>query len=369
MRNWFVSLCLMFCLSATAQQQTTWEQVWHEVINTEDIDDDEAEDAYERLQQLSEHPIDLNRVTRQDLEQIPFLSEQQIDELMEYQLRYGAMRSLGELRMIRSMNYQQLALLPFFVVIGEEPVKENAFPHWSTIARYGKHTLTMTGRLPFYSRQGDLNHYNTGYLGPKYRHSLRYEFSYGTFLKFGFVGAQDSGEPFFSSNNPWGYDSYSYYLQIQHLGRLENAIVGKYKISAGMGLVLNSSFSLGKQVMLQNLGRHTNTLRPHGSRSEADYLQGAAATVRLFRPVSATFFASYRPIDATLNTDGTVATIITSGYHRTLTEFQKKHNTHQMDVGTTINYHQGGFHLGANTAYTQQDRRLQPNTKERYRLY
>ena len=369
MRHWLVSLCLVCCLSATAQQQTTWEQVWHEVINTEDMDAEEAEATYERLQQLSEHPINLNNTSREELEQLPFLSEQQIDELIEYLLRYGPMRSYGELRMIRAMDFQQLSLLPFFVEIGEAPEKKKTFPRWSNIARYGKHTLTLTGRLPFYSHQGDLSNSDKSYLGPKYRHSLRYEFSYGRTLKLGFVGAQDAGEPFFSSHNPWGYDAYSYYLQVQRLGRLENAILGKYKISAGMGLVLNTGFSLGKQVMLQNLGRHTNSLRPHGSRSEADYMQGAAATVRLFRPLTATFFASYRPIDATLNTDGSVATIITSGYHRTLAEQQKKHNTHQTDLGATINYRHEGLRLGANAVYTSFDRRLSPNTKEYYRLY
>ena len=369
MRHWLVSLCLACCLSATAQQQTTWEQVWHEVINTDDMDAEEAEATYERLQQLSEHPINLNNTSREELEQLPFLSEQQIDELIEYLLRYGPMRSYGELRMIRAMDFQQLSLLPFFVEIGEAPEKKKTFPRWSNIARYGKHTLTLTGRLPFYSHQGDLSNSDKSYLGPKYRHSLRYEFSYGRTLKLGFVGAQDAGEPFFSSHNPWGYDAYSYYLQVQRLGRLENAILGKYKISAGMGLVLNTSFSLGKQVMLQNLGRHTNSLRPHGSRSEADYMQGAAATVRLFRPLTATLFASYRPIDATLNTDGSVATIITSGYHRTLTELQKKHNTHQTDLGATINYRHKGLRLGANAVYTSFDRRLSPNTKEYYRLY
>ena len=369
MRHWLVSLCLVCCLSATAQQQTTWEQVWHEVINTEDMDAEEAEATYERLQQLSEHPINLNNTTREELEQLPFLSDLQIDELIEYLLRYGPMRSYGELRMIRAMDFQQLSLLPFFVEIGEAPEKKKTFPRWSNIARYGKHTLTLTGRLPFYSHQGDLSNSDKSYLGPKYRHSLRYEFSYGRTLKLGFVGAQDAGEPFFSSHNPWGYDAYSYYLQVQRLGRLENAILGKYKISAGMGLVLNTGFSLGKQVMLQNLGRHTNSLRPHGSRSEADYMQGAAATVRLFRPLTATLFASYRPVDATLNTDGSVATIITSGYHRTLAEQQKKHNTHQTDLGATINYRHKGLRLGANAVYTSFDRRLSPNTKEYYRLY
>jgi hypothetical protein len=369
MRHWLVSLCLVCCLSATAQQQTTWEQVWHEVINTEDMDAEEAEATYERLQQLSEHPINLNNTSREELEQLPFLSDLQIDELIEYLLRYGPMRSYGELRMIRAMDFQQLALLPFFVEIGEAPEKKKTFPRWSNIARYGKHTLTLTGRLPFYSHQGDLSNSDKSYLGPKYRHSLRYEFSYGRTLKLGFVGAQDAGEPFFSSHNPWGYDAYSYYLQVQRLGRLENAILGKYKISAGMGLVLNTGFSLGKQVMLQNLGRQSNSLRPHGSRSEADYMQGAAATVRLFRPLTATLFASYRPVDATLNTDGSVATIITSGYHRTLTELQKKYNTHQTDLGATINYRHKGLRLGANAVYTSFDRRLSPNTKEYYRLY
>lgn len=369
MRLSIVSLLLLCCLSVCAQEQGSWEQVWHEIYDAENTDDDADLDDYERLQQLAEHPINLNNTNRQELEQLPFLSEQQIDELMDYLLRYGPMRSLGELRMVKAMSYQQLALLPFFVTIGEAPVKEKSFPSWSTIAKYGKHTMTLTGRVPFYNRKGDLLRDTTGYLGYKYRHSFRYEFAYGSYLRVGLVGAQDAGEPFFSTSNPWGYDAYSYYLQIQQLGFLENAIVGKYKVSSAMGLVLNTSFSLGKQMMLQNMGRRTNSLRPHSSRSEADYMQGAAATVRLFRPLTVTVFASYRPIDATLNKDGTISTIITSGYHRTFSELRKKYNSHQTDLGAIIRYQQGGFHLGANMVYTQLDRQLHPNTKQLYRRY
>jgi len=369
MRLGIVSLLLLCSLSVCAQEQGSWEQVWHEVYDAEDTDDDVASDDYERLQQLAEHPINLNNTNRQELEQLPFLSEQQIDELMEYLLRYGPMRSLGELRMVQAMSYQQLSLLPFFVTIGEAPAQKKSFPRWSTIAKYGKHTMTLAGRVPFYDRKGDLLSDTTGYLGYKYRHSFRYEFSYGSYLRLGLVGSQDAGEPFFSTNNPWGYDAYSYYLQIQQLGFIENAIVGKYKVSSAMGLVLNTSFSLGKQIMLQNMGRRTNSLRPHSSRSEADYMQGAAATVRLLRPLTVTVFASYRPIDATLNKDGTISTIITSGYHRTFSELRKRHNSHQTDLGAIIRYQQSGFHLGANMVYTQLDRQLCPNTKQLYRRY
>ena len=369
MRQYLLFLFLVCCLSVSAQQQKTWEEVWHQMISEGDLDEEYSEDSYEYLQQLSENPINLNQTSRKELEQLPFLSEQQIDDLLGYLYLYGPMLSLGELRMVRSMDYQQIALLPFFVVAGEAPAKKKTFPSLSTIEKYGKHTITATARIPFYYRKGDYDGVKDGYKGYKYRHSLRYQFSYGSYLKIGLVGSQDAGEPFLSSSNPWGYDSYSYYLQIQQLGLLENMVVGKYKLSTGMGLVLNSSFSLGKQVMLQNMGRQTASLRPHTSRSEADYMQGAAATISLTKPLTATVFASYRPIDVTLNTDGTVSTLITSGYHRTPTELKKKHNTHQTDLGATINYRKNGFHMGANAVYTAFDRPLHPDTQQPYRQY
>ena len=365
MKQWLVLLCLLCSMTAFAQQQPTWEQVWDDFFNPEDIDEEVLMEEYEHLQQLAEHPIDLNSTTYEELEQLPFLSEQQIEELMEYLHRYGPIRSFGELRMIKSMGQRELALLPYFIVIQEKTEDTTSFPRWSTIAREGRHTLTATGRIPFYQRKGD----EQGYLGYKYRHSLRYEFSYGNYVKAGLIGAQDAGEPFFGQRNSWGYDTYSYYIQVQRLGCLENAIVGKYKVSTGLGLVLNTSFSLGKLSILQKLGRQTNTLRVHSSRSEADYFQGAAATLRVLQPLSVTLFASYRPLDATLSDDGSATTIITSGYHRTPTEYEKKGNTHETDLGGSISFRQGGLHLGAHAVMTTLDRKLQPDTSVIYRRY
>ena len=365
MKHWFVLLCLLCGMTAFAQQQPTWEQVWHDISNPEDMDEDELAEDYECLQQLAAHPIDLNSTSYEELEQLPFLSEQQIEEMMEYLHRYGPMRSFGELRMLKSMGQRELALLPFFITLEEKTEDTTAFPRWSTIAREGRHTLTATGRIPFYQRKGD----EQGYLGYEYRHSLRYEFAYSNYVKAGLIGAQDAGEPFFGQRNSWGYDTYSYYIQVQRLGCLENAIVGKYKVSTGLGLVLNTSFSLGKLSMLQKLGRQTNTLRVHSSRSEADYFQGAAATLRVLQPLSVTLFASYRPLDAALNDDGSATTIITSGYHRTPTEYEKKGNTHETDLGGSISFRQGGLHLGAHAVLTTLDRKLQPDTSVIYRRY
>ena len=355
---------LAACPLCAQEQALTWQQVWQQMNTPEDMDEEAWDEAFEYLQQLSEQPLDLNRATREDLEQLSFLSEQQVMDIVAYQDRYGPMRSMGELRMIGSLDYQQLALLPYFVFVGEVEEKPH-FPSLNTVAKYGKHTLTATGRVPFYERKGD----QKGYWGYKYRHSLRYEFTYGDYVRAGLLGAQDAGEPFFANRNAWGYDAYTYYIQVKKLGVIDNLVLGKYRLSAGMGLVLNTSFTLGKQFVLQNLGRQTNTLRPHASRSEADYFQGLAATIRLTRPLTLTAFVSHRPIDATLNDDGTAATLVTSGYHRTETELAKKNNTHLTAGGCAILWQQMGFRLGANAAFTSLDRSLEPNRQTLYRRY
>ena len=363
-----LALLCWTAIGAWAQNERadrTWDEVWQELMNEEESEDEAGNsDTYELLQQLADHPIDLNHATRDELEQLPFLSSQQVMDLTEYLGRYGPMRSLSELRMVRSMDYWQLQLLPFFVYAGEV-TDSLRFPPLKTIVQYGRHELTAAVRLPFYERQGDRN----GYLGYRYRHWLRYEFSYGKNVRLGLVGAQDAGEPFFSGGNRWGYDAYSYYLQVSRWGVVETAIVGKYKLSSAMGLVLNNSFSLGKQASLQSLGRQTSTLRVHATRSESDYFQGAAATLMPVKALRLTLFASYRPLDATLNEDLTARTLITDGYHRTPTEMEKKYNTHQTAAGAVVSYRQNGWHAGFTTVYSHLDRRLSPDIRQLYRRY
>ncbi len=372
---------LLPCLPSFPQQTRTWEELWQEMQTDAEGDegDEEAQDeVYERLAQLARSPLELNSATREELEQLPFLSALQVMDLMEYLHRYGPMRSLGELKMIPSLDYRQLELLPFFIYVAEES-DEAVSPSPSYRRSYHPHAdLTLTGRVPFQERKGDL----ADYLGYRYRHSFRAEYSEGERLKVGLIGSQDAGEPFFAGDNRWGYDNYSYYVQVGHLGVLDKAIVGKYRVSAGMGLVLGGSFRLGKLTALMSLGRQPTTLRPHSSRSQADYFRGAAATVRLLgsrqrfqalqsRNVSLTLtaFVSHRPIDATLADDGTAVTLVTSGYHRTVSEMARKDNTHLTAFGGRLAFSSGGWRLGLNAVNTHLDRRLQPPASSLYRRY
>jgi hypothetical protein len=362
---WQVRLVLLLftihCSLSTsyAQDKHPWEEALNEVMTLEDAGTTAWEETYELLCDLELHPMNLNSVTREQLEQLPFLTAQQVEDIMAYLYQYGPMKSEAELMMIRSLDRERRRLLTYFIYIGESADSRQQ------LFKYGHHELMAAARIPFYERKGDSN----GYLGYPYRHWLRYQLTYGDRVKVGLVGSQDAGEPFFANCNKTGYDYYSLYLQLRNIGWLESLVLGRYKVSLGMGLTINSSFSLGKVAMLQNLGRAANTLRAHSSRSEADYLQGAAATFRLSKALSLTAFASYRGQDATLNKDGTAATIVTSGYHRTETEMEKKHNLKNATVGGSLRYQRYGLHVGLNTVYTHLDRRLTPNTSTLYRRH
>lgn len=364
-RHAILLLLLLFVFTARGQ---SWQEVYDDVLTLDETEMDGTllEDSYELLAQLADQPLDLNQTTREELEQLPFLSAQQVMDIEEYLYRYGPMRSLGELRMIRSLDRHQLALLPFFVyVTGEADQRQPARPTLDSLLRRGKSTLTATLRIPTYERAGD----KSGYLGYPYRHSLRYEWKSGDYLRLGLIGAQDAGEPLFGHYNRWGYDAHSYYVQLKKIGRLENIVAGKYKFAAGLGLVAGQSFQLGKLATLQSQGRQVNTIRPHSSRSEGDYLQGMAATIRLWQPIRLSLFASYRPLDATLTEDGQAQTLITNGYHRTTTEMSKKGNTHSTAAGAHLDYRQGGLRLGATAVATWLDRDLQPQRQTLYRRY
>ncbi len=363
MKAQIVCVLLMLSLVAKAQSEREWETYFREVVTVEDVGSAAWEEMYEQLCELDQHPIDLNHASREQLEQLPFLSAQQVEEIMAYLYQYGPMKSLAELQMIRSLDYQRRRLLGFFVFLGsqESGVRRKV----GDALRSGRHELMATAKVPLYERKGD----REAYKGWPYRHWLKYQFSYGDFVKAGLVGAQDAGEPFFANKNRMGYDYYSYYLQLKNWGWLASLVLGKYRVSMGMGLIANNGFAMGKLSSLQNLGRTTSTLRAHSSRSAADYLQGVGATVMLARGLSITGFLSYRAQDATLNKDGTAATIVTSGYHRTETELEKKDNLKNTSYGGTLRYLGGGFHAGLNIVGTHLDRELKPNTAVLYRQH
>lgn len=351
-------------LPDTISTPSSWRHWLADLSEMEDFESTRWEDYEEDMEEMSQHPINLNTATREELSRFPFLSAQQVEDIQAYIYRYGGMKSLGELAMIPSISWQQRQLLGSFVYVSTENVSH--FPTLQNIARYGKHELVGMVKIPFYDRKGDVN----GYSGYKYKHSVRYQFRYGDYVKLGFLGAQDAGEPFGGGKNKLGYDFYSFYLQVRKLGRWKNITLGRYRLHEGLGLVLNNDFSFGKLSVLSSLAASSATqIRVHSSRSSANYLQGAVATYSILRGLDLTAFFSYRQIDATLNDDGTIRTILKTGLHRTQSEIRRQDVASNTLVGGHINYRLGGWHVGATAFFTSFSRPLKPTKSQLYKRF
>lgn len=371
-------------LSAQTPQEVgnDWQQLLEEVMSVEDEESSGAwEQQLEQLADLYEEKIDLSTAIREDFEQLPFLSAEQVEQLCEYLYHYGPMRSLAELSMIESIDMRTRQLLRQFVKLGDyskgaRKEERGARPEGKLLQQSGERTrplpitssLLATARIPFYERKGDQN----GYLGYPYRHSLRLVLNRGYHYRVGFVGAQDSGEPFFANKNKLGYDHYSYYFQIRKKGMLKSLVLGHYRLRLGLGLVMNGNMNLGKRAMLANISRPINAITPNASRMSANYLQGVATTIGLDRNFDLTAFVSCRRIDATLRGDTAISTILTTGYHRTPSELERKNNATEWLAGTHLSWRHNGWHAGLTALANGFDKPLQPVTEnpsesQRYR--
>ena len=369
---------LLHAVLPCAAQFPSWESFVEQLlIDTEAEEGDYesiAENLYDDYAYLHAHPININRADSTELQRLGFLTAQQIEGIHYYIFRYGALRNVGELMLIPELDYHTRQLLSYFVTFGE-PVPEETDPRevWHRMLTRGRSELSTRLDIPLYRQAGYLPRTQIQldaspsryYMGNALYHNLRYNYRYRNRLSWGISTEKDAGEPIFNSLSPLP-DHLSGYLQIGDMGILHNLVVGNYRLRFGQGLVMNSDFALGKSMLLQGLGAPSATIKPHRGTGESDYYTGAAGTLA-WHSWQLTAFASYLLLDATLK-GAAISTLKTDGYHRTLTELERRGNTRGNVFGLHLGYSNHGFHLGATATYQSFNRRFAPPTQD-YKRY
>lgn len=358
--------CLLSLVCLALQAQHPDLMLWEENLEqlAAEAESTDWEDELEELSRRMKQKLNLNTATREELEQFPFLSEEQVENLLAYVHVHGAMQTLYELQLVETMDKETIGrLLPFVCVRPLE--EETRYPSLKNILKYGRHEATARFDLPFYTRKG----YEKDYLGPSMYHSLRYSFRYGDRLQVGVTGEKDAGEPFFALHDRQGYDYYSFYLLLKGWGRLETLAVGNYRVSFGQGLVLGNGFGLGKTFSLATAEYRTEGFRKHSSSDEYNYFRGVGGTVRLVSRWRVSAFYSHRDLDGVVE-DGEITSIYKTGLHRTAKEAAKRHAFVMQAAGGNVAY--GGRHLkvGVTGLYYFFDRSYEPTLRKyaRYNL-
>ena len=168
-------LLLLLCLPALrAQSLFLLEDNLEELA--EETGTADWEDELEELSYRLQEPLNLNTATREQLEQFPFLTTRQVEEIQAYIYIHGQMQTIYELQLVEEMDKRTIDLLLPFVCV--KPVEEGrGFPSPRDILKFGKHEALVRFDVPFYRRKG----YETDYLGPPWYHSVRYSFRRGDY--------------------------------------------------------------------------------------------------------------------------------------------------------------------------------------------
>lgn len=317
-------------------------------------DDYDYSELVGQLNNYRQHPLNLNKATTGQLQDLLFLSVLQITALQEHVRENGKLIDLLELQSIDLFDLQTIQKLLPFVTISSD-INFNAV-NLVNVFRYAKHD--------FIFRYGEVLQDQKGFLIPKdsklshYTGNAekllgRYRFDFQNRINLNFNMEKDAGEPFFAGKNSTGFDFYSASLAFKNFGLVNKLVVGDFSLQFGQGLSLYTGFSFGKNADVALMPKVSRGLTPYSSTNEINYFRGFATTLKL-RSVEFTPFISYRQIDATVQVKAKpviISSLGTTGYHRTATELNNKNSAEQLVYGFDLNYNNRNFKAGT-TAYS-----------------
>lgn len=359
------------CLVSADAQDNNWREYLQQLMEDE-ADEESIENMYQELIMLETNPLNLNNVSTEQLERFPLISYEQANELANFLERNRPIYTVYELRNVPLFEFKTVELvIPFFYVGEMEVVK----PSLGEMISNGRHEIsnrldkTVTPRAGYgvFSDSILQRYPNRKYQGEDFYTSLKYSFSYRDKIQFGVLGEKDAGEPFWQKQYSKGYDHYGVHLILRDMGRLKTLALGDYRLSFGQGLILNNDFMLSKSWVSGNIIRRTQEPKRHFSTAEYGFFRGAATVYQLYG-LKFTAFYSNKRFDANLSDYGEITSFKNDGYHRTLSELDKKNNTREQVVGGNINWRNGSLQLGASALYHKYDRMLNP-TFQNYNLF
>jgi len=361
---------LLSLFAAFSQTNNNGAMTWEDFVTimTDETDDENGPDSelFENLYELHYHPLNLNTITEQDLFQLPFLSTEDINNIMFYIDNHRPLMSTGELMFIYSLDRQKRLMTQLFCYAGDYKKQEYSL---KKLFKYSKNEITVRNDIPFYTKTG-YSHVddsilaknpNKVYQGNRLYHSLRYNFSSQDHFFAGFQMEKDPGEKYI--------DHFAGYAMIKNIGHISTAIVGNYRVSFGHGLVVNTGSSFGKAMKLSSMEIIDKGITKHSSTSESGYFTGGAATFK-FGKIRASAFLSYQKADATYNSDSVgLSSLKTDGLHRTLLEQSKKNNITKSDFGTNIHFDFQNLQFSLTAATTHLNLPLQPKYSTKSTFY
>ena len=345
-----------------------------ELIGSEDAD----LTAFEEILNLRiEEPLNLNKVTFEELSELGLLTDIQVNDLLLHRERFGKFISIYELQALKYWDLATIEMVKPFIYVDErldqiklsfkEALKQGEF---TLITRYRATPEHKKGydKVTDSVRAGS----NSYYYGDNSQLFTRLRYTYKTNISFGVTGKKDAGEQFFKGAQKNGFDFYSAHAFYKGGKYLRSVALGDYSVQIGQGLNLWTGYAFGKTADVMSVKRSAIPIRPYASGNESMFLRGAAVDVGM-GPIGLTTFISSKKVDGSVVADSTAddndantdfaQSINISGYHRTNSEIAKRHSLTEQIAGTNLRFTKKRFTLGAAAVYTGYDKPFVKDTQ------
>jgi Helix-hairpin-helix motif len=343
------------------------------VANNDDLNFD-YDTEYEYLKDFLRHPLNINKASQTDFENLRLLTPEQIKDILKHREKKGGYITLYELQAVLGLE-TVLKIHPFVMV--DSDYENNQIPVSQWFKR-GKHDIFMRAGRVLEDQKGynDLPNSSAattgGYQGNPLKFYTRYRYSFNTRLSYGFTLEQDAGEKWASPL----LDFHSFHFKINDLKKgLKTLCLGDYSVSFGQGLIHENGFSLGKSSAVLGIEKNNLPIKQYTASNENNFMRGAAAQVKIGRNTEGVFFASYRKRDGNeqrsvyeqrsqnLDNDLIISSLQFSGLHRTTNEIDDKNKVSLMTFGSRIlkNIKKGS--IAFNTIFNQFDKKIEPRNE------
>ena len=325
------------------------------------------EEIISTLFYLQQYPLDINTVGFDSLRMLYFLSDSQIDQILNFRKKKGAFKHPNELLLITGIGTKDLVnILPFIRIkssdiISEQkrifPVKQELLSRLKTTFPYQRGYRKYT-REAFLKKKDYTKNNEKQFTGPPFGTLLKYKINHRSRWAGGITLENDPGESYFTKYQKTGFDFLSAHLTLNTKHWVRKIIIGDYKLQWGQGLIAWHGFSIGKSGASLTNEKSGNGIAPYTSTDENNFLRGIGLQIIPRKNIKTTLFVSYKKTDGNImNRDSLqpeeleTASLYQSGYHRNLSECLKKHTLKELTTGLSFNLNHQRFRIGINALY------------------
>jgi len=352
-------ISIFFSFNGLAQKDKIDENLIQRIVENLSEESDEQIDIEPLIQDLvsyQQNPLDLNKASLKELNELVLLNQAQIDALIQHIQKSGELLNIYELQSVKYFDLRTVERLLPFVKVGGSIDDLNISIKKILIG--GQHVLFTRYEEVLEDRKGFLN---GNYLGHPAKWYMRHRYEYNKNISYGFTAEKDAFEPFGAPHNKAGFDFYSAHLYLKDYGPLKYTAIGDYKLNIGQGLAMWNDYAVRKSDEVMSVMKNAYLLKPYTSASEFDFLRGVAGTVNIGN-LDVTAFGSYKGLQTNLVVIDTIdlfedftfaSSILVSGDNRTEIQLANKKVVKETIGGLNFTYNKRTLEFGVSGIYSK----------------